>query len=108
MIKVNECVDVEDLALVDQYNWHIQVAAGGKKYWQTDNTSGRKLLHHLLMGCKGIDHIDGNGLNNHRSNLRVATHSQNMQNRKKWRGKSKYKGVYLQSRNASKPYQAQF
>lgn len=109
MIKINDCVDKADLEVVNQYSWHIQRVAGGLQYWQTDNMHGRILLHHLLMGEKGIDHADGNGLNNHRDNLRVATHSQNMQNRKKFKNtKCKYKGVYVQRRMAAKPYQAQF
>lgn len=49
----------------------------------------------LQMGDKRItDHIDGNGLNNQPSNLRVCTYTQNNQSRRKRRGcTSKYKGV---------------
>lgn len=40
-----------------------------------------------------IDHIDGDGLNNRRTNLRWATQSQNFANRRPMEGTSKFKGV---------------
>lgn len=56
-------------------------------------------LHKLLMNPdkRGrnvtVDHIDGNKLNNQKSNLRVCTHSDNMRNRKSHI--KEYKGVRL-------------
>lgn len=42
-----------------------------------------------------IDHIDGNGLNNQKENLRICTRSENMRNRDKQADNlSGYKGVY--------------
>jgi hypothetical protein len=60
-------------------------------------------MHRLILGLTDpkvqCDHKDGNGLNNQRENLRIATNQQNMQNTRKRDGcPSKYKGV---SRNKS-------
>lgn len=87
-----------------QTNGYIQVAiindSGIKKY---------KLLHRLVATafCENdfdhptVDHIDGNKQNNHFSNLRFASLSQNNRNKKKRVNKSsKYIGVYFdKSRN---------
>jgi hypothetical protein len=42
-----------------------------------------------------VDHRDGDGLNNMRSNLRFATSRQNAMNRSKWKSSdSRFKGVH--------------
>ena len=83
-------VDDEDYELVNKYNWYF--GAGYARSME------KILMHRLIMKAKKgqmIDHIDGNGLNNQRSNLRFCTHSQNMANKKGFKNtSSKYKGVY--------------
>lgn len=58
-------------------------------------------MHHCVLGFplkgKQLDHIDGNGLNNCLSNLRVVTIRENCSNRRDRRNgetKSNYVGVY--------------
>lgn len=59
------------------------------------------LMHRLLLGIHGMgrrvtgDHINGDTLDNRRSNLRVGTHSQNMANVAHPGGTSHYRGVGL-------------
>lgn len=99
-------IDEEDYELVSQHRWNCQeprkngrVIAGP---YATTSLSRRDhggkaptlLMHVLIMGQPYIDHADGNGLNNSRSNLRPATHAQNAANRRmKLSGRSQYKGV---------------
>ena len=59
---------------------YVHSAAGGKTLY----------LHRLIMGLTPgdgleVDHLNGNGLDNRRENLRVVTHAQNHQN-KTWTG----------------------
>ena len=51
-------------------------------------------MHNLIMGRKWIDHINRDGLDNQRHNLRPATSSQNQQNKVgRLSGSSQYKGL---------------
>ncbi|WP_075800746.1 HNH endonuclease [Roseomonas gilardii] len=61
-------------------------------------------LHHLIIGKPPtgfvVDHINGNGLDNRRCNLRLVTVSQNAANSRKQIGtSSRFKGVYFVQRD---------
>lgn len=98
-------VDDSDCTLVAPYTWRVyeRVSPGKLAVGPYAITSvvrnGRNCtlpMHALIMGRKKIDHIDHNGLNNQRTNLRFADHSQNGQNQRPRIGfSSQYKGVFL-------------
>lgn len=91
-------VDDADFDLVNQYKWHYnshgyayRYAGGGRKHTK------RQSMHELVYGKKAelIDHGDGNGLNNRKSNLRMANKSLNAANSKvRSDNKSGYRCVY--------------
>jgi hypothetical protein len=60
-----------------------------------DNRKTIRMHREILspLPTEGIDHIDGNGLNNQKSNLRVATQRENSQNRHVIKKYSQYTGV---------------
>lgn len=69
-----------DYARVSVHRWYAHRSGWT---WYAKNTKGVGMHRMVLRAPKGklVDHIDGNGLNNVRSNLRLATHSQNAINR---------------------------
>lgn len=88
-------IDDADAELVGRYSWHLHVTPH-TNYADTWLTAPRRkvLMHVLLMGQRGIDHINHDGLDNQRENLRVATQGQNLANQRPIRGgSSRYKGV---------------
>jgi hypothetical protein len=93
-------VDDIDANYTRQFNWHALVSRNtyyARRNTYTDGVEGMILLHRELMKAKDgekIDHIDGNGLNCTRANMRSATNQQNCINHKRKVGKSGYRGVY--------------
>jgi hypothetical protein len=86
-------VDEADAALVSVHRWYRHDVKG-KSYAR----SKAGYLHRLLMGLERgqraeVDHIDGDGLNCQRANMRVCSHAQNHQNRRAGYGVSQYRGV---------------
>lgn len=86
-------VDGADMPAVMLHNWSLD--APGR--YAISRIKGKFVyLHRFLMpGAALVDHIDGDGLNCSRCNLRSVTASQNSMNSRKagTRAKSKWKGV---------------
>ncbi len=102
-------LDDEDYWNLLQYYWHENRAGRREQLYAMCNTQPY-YIHLFIMGYNGdnvVDHIDGDGLNNQKSNLRWATNGQNIQRQPKVRGKTKYKGVYYLERLKSKPWKAE-
>lgn len=89
----------EDHELVSKFIWCV-VPNRNTFYAMTRIIQGIKKyktlrMHQLFLTGKPIDHIDGNGLNNQRNNLRLCSDQQNNCNKGiSIRNKSGFKGVH--------------
>ncbi len=92
IIKVNSkkwgskdiLIDDNDYFLLSLYKWCLSKRGRSNEYFYATTTNRpRLMMHHILMGKeKGmvVDHIDGNGLNNQRNNLRICKQHGNILN----------------------------
>ena len=95
-------VDQNDFGKLREYNWYmaehnsrnryaVRMAKTGKKYC-------RCAMHRVVIDAPDglfVDHINHNGLDNRKANLRIVTPQQNSWNTRQGRnqGSSEYKGV---------------
>lgn len=88
-------VDDIDYPILNKYKWY---AKKDKMTYYAGTGAKTILMHNFIMNNKSIDHIDGNGLNNQRNNLRIVTNQQNCMNRSPYKGKIT-KGVNWHNRD---------
>jgi hypothetical protein len=97
-------IDDEDEPLVTPYPWWLieskrKSGSLNGLYAQTEFRRGdgrliKPYMHSLITGWPMTDHVNHDGLDNRRSNLRPATHAQNLHNQRLRDGtSSRYKGV---------------
>lgn len=106
-------IDDIDKERVDAFDWFLH-----RDYWNNyvvrweyiDGKRTRIALHRFIIdapdGVK-VDHANGNGLINTRTNIRLATDTQSCANRGKWSGtSSQYKGVYFSKNKKTRQWKA--
>jgi len=101
-------VDDADYDWVNQKPWHAQINHCGIFY--AVSSYRKEKMHRVIMGLqkddkRQVDHINHDGLDNRRCNLRICTNAQNCMNGKHKGGSSKYKGVTYHSKSGK--WQAQ-
>ena len=81
-------IDVEDVELVKNYFWNIRYDKRHPDctvYVESRSKNNKRVhLHRLITNCPSglvVDHINGDGLNNKKNNLRIVTQSANCKNR---------------------------
>lgn len=101
-------LDEQDWNLLSPFKWSCVVPNGSHKYAVRMDGKQYVYMHRVIMEATStqlVDHINGDTLDNRRSNLRFATKSQNSINSSKSSGVSKFKGVWY--RNRKKPWVAE-
>lgn len=108
-------VDDEDYDRLCRYGWYCNYNHGGKYAMRTlhHNKIFTKISMHrdvlgLYPGDPGVvDHINHNGLDNRKENLRIGTTETNLMNRKRKPSKSGFVGVFrMEDKNRNKRYMA--
>jgi hypothetical protein len=77
-------VDDEDFERLNKIKWCAHNLGNTTYAAHSDYAKGECLhMHRLVLPCEKpfmVDHLDGNGLNNQKYNLRIVTQRQNLQN----------------------------
>lgn len=100
-------VDDRDYKMLIKHTWCVRKSKNSAYAYTNINTRRRLRngkfkyygmpMHRLILGAPKsafVDHIDGNGLNNVRRNIRICSRAQNAKNRKRQKSsRALYKGI---------------
>jgi hypothetical protein len=109
-------VDDSDFDWLSQWRWYADVKSACRVYarrdgWDRNTKRNVKIyMHRAVVSAPvgvSVDHIDHDGLNNSKSNLRLATGSQNNANARYTAGSSGFRGVTQRVGKTSTRYIAQ-
>jgi hypothetical protein len=93
-------IDEEDLSVLSGFRWHLS-AAGYAVRNLPGRGKGSVLMHRQILNAPTgfeVDHVNGNRVDNRRSNLRLASHAENSRNQgRRSTNKSGSKGVHWDS-----------
>lgn len=117
-VRAHAIVDAADFSWLSQWRWRVQNGTGTGDY-AARAEGGRQarqniFMHREILGLphrsdgRHGDHINGKTLDNRRSNLRVATGSQNQQNRRvnQVPKASRFRGVGFSGLVKARPWRA--
>lgn len=98
-INMEFLIDKEDLCILSNYMWYIRMGYAYNSYFG--------FLHRYIINAPKdmqVDHINGNKIDNRKSNLRLCIQKENLRNvDKRTRNTSGYKGVFcVKSRGKDK------
>lgn len=102
-------VDPCDMDLLD-YKWYVLIPRSSQTVYAVHTVTRKKkiLLHRIILervlkrplsDGEETDHVNGSGLDNRRSNLRLATRGQNCRNVSKKKGRSGLRGAQYNCRS---------
>lgn len=93
-------VDDSDYEIINQWKWYAHKSANTYYACRMERIEGKRSIirmHRAILGLKDnnvhVDHIDHDGLNNQRNNIRICNSSRNQGNSLSRKGTSQYKGV---------------
>lgn len=103
-------VDEEDYPLLSRWKWYPMRVRDTEKHYARRNLQGggSETMHQLIMGTTPrnmvIDHINDNGLDNRKGNLRYLPNSENI--RRKYEA-NPYTGIRLREDLVDNPWKAE-